>query len=1257
MAYSNYLLFNNIFLKNLHPGEDELAAASYLVHESARDWYRNADLSSPSSTAETWIKPLLNQQSLDLAPCGVEEKNAWFIVAPWKRDAPLALCYVVPHTAGLDGHTSEKALPKGQHWMIQAVNLALDLRERPLRWVVLTNGVQWRLLDSQALRRYEAYLEVDLYRLLNGEDDPLAAYLFYRLIRLDNSLEWDETLNCNRLDAFLEQSARATEATEAYLKSAVSDNLDAPGGAGIMAQLCMGTVRAIDPAGTKAFSEQERAAIYRDATYLLYRLLFILYAEARGLLPMDRPDYRAVSLNYVIDEAAELRLHPDKAAAKPTGLWKQLTTLFNAIHYSDEYLGIPPYNGGLFEDQDKPFLTQYEIENVYLAEALCELAFLPDPKGEGPPERIDYCDLSVRHLGSLYEGMIEYQLFIAERELLARRSKDGKVEYLPAADQVMRSTDELIHAGRVYFAQSPHERKATGTHYTAEDLVARLVKQTVGRLLDERWQIFKPKLDEWLAEIEATPDEPTRQRLRHFTDSQLEAFVREQVLSLRICDPAMGSGHFLVYAAHTLTGFTLQTLSSTMWDNPAVDLDPDHWRRQVVERCLYGVDINGMAVELAKLSLWLATMEPGRPLSFLDHHLKQGNSLLGANLAEIIEILNTDEFNRRTPKLIQAEARGQRSFRTLPQVQQRLLQVTDLLERISTREVAERADVEQQEADYEAIQSLLKPYKRIGDLLVARKMGWKVNEADLGTLALVLETDALDKLSDNQQQALEEAEATLDNQRTFHWQLEFSDLSLHAEPSGSFDVVIGNPPFLGGAKISTQIGDAFLAFLKDRYQPSRQNTDLCAYFFRLGFLLLRKKGLLGMVATNTIAEGDTREGGLQVMLLDNGAIIYADRYVTWPGEASVEVNLVAIARTKIQPGPRLLNGAKVACISSWLDDLPELAPNRLAQNQDKAFLGSVIHGSGFLLSKEEARSLITNNPRNASCILPYLIGQDINSDPNHSPSRMAIYFGDRTLEQAKQYPDLLSIVIERVKPYRDKLKGKEYREKWWRYGRDCVELRKKLPSFSRVLIRSRVSELHMIAFVPSNQVLSDATVVFTFDDFFHFALLQSSYHEIWLRRQASSMRTDIRYTPTDCFQTFPFPQALTQANRVVAEQVGRTYDKHRWQVMARTGLGLTQTYNRFHDPRCMDQEIMHLRHLHTRIDQAILACYGWEDIELQHDFYQNDRKKTRFMLPRDAQREIFTRLMALNQHIAAEESTRRLVAGHDAEEENTDDEP
>jgi hypothetical protein len=257
MAYTNHLLFNNVFLKNLRPSDEELTSASYLVHESARDWYPKDGFSTVNEMVENWLKPLLNVQSLDIVNAKHEDENAWLIVAPWEIDTPLALCYTAPPKTDLSGFREDNTLPKGQHWMIKAVNIARQYQDGDIRWVILTNGNQWRLLDSLSLRRYEAYLEVDLYDLLQGEDDPMAAYLFHRLFRLENSLERDEKTGENKLNDFLDRSNKATENTEKYLKTSVSDNLSIPGdNDGIMAQLCMGFVNAVDPSGKKTFADR-----------------------------------------------------------------------------------------------------------------------------------------------------------------------------------------------------------------------------------------------------------------------------------------------------------------------------------------------------------------------------------------------------------------------------------------------------------------------------------------------------------------------------------------------------------------------------------------------------------------------------------------------------------------------------------------------------------------------------------------------------------------------------------------------------------------------------------------------------------------------------------------------------------------------------------------------------------------------------------------------------------------------------------------
>jgi len=1240
MAYTNHLLFNNIFLRNLHPTEEEIASANYLVHESARDWYRNADFSSPHSLVETWIRPLLNQQTLDLVEVGPEFPEAWYLVAPWERESPLAVCYVVGERQKLDGYLPDGTLPKGQHWMIQAVNLAMEKQEHNLRWIVLTNGDQWRLLDAKNLRKYEAFLEIDLIDLLKGQDDRLAAYLFHHIVRLEESLEKDEATNKNKLDAFLEQSIQATEATEKYLKTSVSDNLNTPGGGdGIMAQLCMGLVQAIDPSGTRAFTDAERDEIYRNATYLLYRLLFIFYAEARNLLPMDRDDYKAISLNRLVEDAYTVHLNPGNHAIQQTNLWDQLNTLFNAIQYSDEYMGIPPYNGGLFENDDKTYLKKHKIANRFLAETLVELAFITNEVEETPPDRIDYRDLSVRHLGSLYEGMIEYRLFIAEEELLARRDKDGKVKYLNANENDRKQNDEVLQKGKVYFAQSPHERKATGTHYTAEDLVERLVKQTVLRLLNERWQEFEPNLTLWLAEIDATPGETERRRLQDRVDSELEQFIENQVLSLRACDPAMGSGHFLVHIAHQMTNYILWVFTRTPWANDNINLDADHWRKRIVENCLYGVDINQMAVELAKLSLWLATMQLGQPLSFLDHHLKQGNSLLGASLEEIEALLKQDDFSKATTKSAVAESKGQ--YMLVNQVrplQQKISEANTLLQKIASQIVTRAEDIHQQELDYDEVEKILAPYKRIGDLIVAQKMGLKISVTELHTLAKAYESR--NELNDAQKLWQNKIQILLADMHPLHWSLEFP-IIFWSEKGIGFNIVIGNPPFLGGLKISGELGDNFLHYLKSTYLPSIGKSDLCSYFLRNGFDKINMIGMIGFVSTNSIAQGDTRETGLEYIMKIGGIIHYAEKFVEWKGEATVEVNLVAISKG-IEIPYCLLDNSPVPIISSWLDDFVEFHPNKLAQNLNKAFIGDVVRGKGFIIDQPIIDYCLATDKKYQNCIFPYLIGEDVNNNLSYKAGRNIICFEDWTLDKAKEYPLLLEILEKTVLPEREKIKQGREKELWWLFARYLKKIREATENMNRVLVRSLVSENHMLAFVDPRQILSCKLAIFAFENFYEFALLQSRIHEIWLRRYATTLRTDISYTVSNCFQTFPFPQTITELNKANAEKAGERFYQLRQKIQLNHHLGLTKTYNLFNNCDCRDIDIQDMRELQIDMDRSITSCYGWDDIDLQHDFYYNDRKKIRFMPSPAAQREIFTRLVALNQEIAAQEAAQGL---------------
>jgi hypothetical protein len=824
---SNYLLFNHTYLGRLQADSsvDEQAA---LAAQGLRDWYSFRDDSSIRSMVDSWVGPLLNTLELELQPLKPGDARVHLLYTAWDHTSPVGLCYVATPGADLDTTT------KGQHWMAEAVLAAQNWKpvagadeereagsqeEQSVRWVILTNGDQWRLLDAQALRRYEAYLQVDLEELVRDRSDLSALRVFYRCFHR-SAFERDSEAESG-LDRLLEASNHATEKAEDHLKACVSAN------EGVMAQLCLGLV---ESTGKERFTKEERDAIYRDATYLLYRMLFILYAEARDLLPMDNAAYRRRSLSRLVETANEYKL---KGIPEPeaTTLWQGLKRLCHAIYESDERLGIPAYNGGLFDDADKPYLRDGTIANGHLTPALFDLAYQPDGDEDDGYRRIDYRDLSVRHLGSIYEGMIEYKLQIAEETLWARRDGKGNVRFLKTdQDGAPRRNDVEIKKGDVYFSQSPGERKATGTYYTPEYVVDYIVRQTVVRGLEERRASLKERLRGWVDEVDAAIDSSEERRMQRTADEELLRFVEEEVLTFRVCDPAMGSGHFLVNAANHIAAAIVETMHLTPWASDILDSDPIAWRRRVVEGCLYGVDISLMAVELAKLSLWLASVAEGEPLSFLDHHLRHGNSLVGLRLTDLAGVLVRTAVGRSRREREAREA-GQLSMLDDPVFSQHLATATDLLTQISDRVADTVEDVKAQEAEYEQVRAELRPYRRLAHLWTARHFGTKVEEHEVQAIGKLLSNGTAVPVP-AYERLLARAERIATESTFFHWDLEFPEIFLCSDDrarqrTSGFDAVVGNPPYGATERLPCFAGlhsDSFVYFWKQSLDLAEQGA-------------------------------------------------------------------------------------------------------------------------------------------------------------------------------------------------------------------------------------------------------------------------------------------------------------------------------------------------------------------------------------------------------------------------------------------------
>ncbi len=400
-----------------------------------------------------------------------------------------------------------------------------------------------------------------------------------------------------------------------------------------------------------------------------------------------------------------------------------------------------------------------------------------------------------------------------------------------------------------------------------------------------------------------------------------------------------------------------------------------------------------------------------------------------------------------------------------------------------------------------------------------------------------------------------------------------------------------------------------------------------AHFFRRCFQLLRPEGTLGLIATNTIAQGDTRSSGLRWICLNGGAIYAARKRTKWPGVAAVVVSVVHLIKGAYA-GVKHLEKRPVEQITAFLfakgghDD-----PKQLAANDGRSFKGSMVYGMGFTFDDSgpadddtpgipspisTMERLIAENPKNAEVIFPYIGGEEVNSSPTHAHHRYVINFGERSEEECrKEWPELMAIVEQKVKPGR-LAQNREIRARyWWRFGETCPALYEAIVARTRVLVNSQVSSHICFAVKESCLVFGHTLYVYPLDSLDWISIMQSTVHSIWSLFQCSSLEERLRYTAADCFETFPFPAALLdstageptyESTRQSLEAIGERYHQFRAELMVSNNEGLTGTYNRFHDPAETSSGLLQLRALHQEMDQAVLEAYGWSDVAITCGF-------------------------------------------------------
>ncbi len=1020
---------------------------------------------------------------------------------------------------------------------------------------------------------------------------------------------------------------------------------------------------------------EEPEHVYGGLLASLLRIVFILYAEERGLLPTDEVYVRGYSLTGLFDKLRQDDGRFPDTMEQRYGAWTRLCVLFRLIFDGAKHntLQLPARKGHLFDPDGWPFLegrprsgarqvgVRLDVPKVSDAAVYRVLQKLLILDGD----RLSYRALDVEQIGSVYESMMGFTLERAsdlslgvggkhvvislDALLVAKASERNKwlkeqadVELSGKAATALRDAtthDDLVAAlerrrspltkqpipkGGLYL-QPTDERRRSGSHYTPRELTGPIVRKTLAPLLS------------------ALGPSPTPQ----------------QILDLKICDPAMGSGAFLVEACRQLAE---QLLSA--WEHhgrPDNKPDDEDWtlfaQRLVAQQCLYGVDKNPFAVDLGKLSLWLATLARLHSFAFVDHALRHGDSLVGLSREQVASF--HWQPSQQIPMLRAYLDRALSDAESLRKQIQALANSDDDAHKIQLHQQASAA---------------LDEVRLYADCVVGCFFGGQ-NDKQRKLLRKDWESKVAECLAGRGSlQALRDFVTELREPSTgqrpvpaFHWQLEFPEVFSRLNPG--FDAFVGNPPFAGKNNLIGGSRPGYVDWLKELHKDSHGNADLVAHFFRRTFHLLRQSGTLGLIATNTIAQGDTRSTGLRYLCQNGGTIYDATRRYKWPGHAAVIVSMVHVQKGR-GPEAKFLDGRPVPLITAFLfHGGQNNDPAALVSNRGLCFLGTNVVGEGFKFDDTDLKKqtwpialmnkLIKDDSRNQERIFPFIGGEELNDSPTQSPHRYIIDFGEMSEEEAWQWPSLMKLLEDKVHPKRMKENREAYRKFWWRHGERRVELYGKLSKMDAVFACSQTSKHRTLVRISARMVFSTKAVIFAFSAWHGFAVLHSRLHEAWALFFGSSLEDRPVYTPSDCFETFPFPVGWESDPQL--EAVGREYYEYRTLLMKRNGEGLTATYNRFHDCCEADPEIGKLRTLHDAMDRAVLAAYGWTDLQPQCEFlldYEDEdsedeaesgrprkrKKPWRYRWPDEVRDEVLARLLALNSERAQQEREQQMAA-------------